>query len=122
MARAEGLLIEQMDLGQTLDRLTALAEAGADCLYAPGLKTREEIAAAVKAVAPLPLNVLMWTKGLTVAELADLGVRRISVGGALARAAWAGFLAAAREIADDGRFDRLGEAVTGAELKALLAP
>ncbi|TAJ73414.1 MAG: isocitrate lyase/phosphoenolpyruvate mutase family protein [Phenylobacterium sp.] len=122
VARAEGLLIGQMDLGQTLNRLTALAEAGADCLYAPGLKTREEIGAAVKAVAPLPLNVLMWTKGLTVAELADLGVRRISVGGALARAAWAGFLGAAREIATEGRFDRLGEAATGAELKALLAP
>lgn len=64
----------------------------------------------------------MWTKGLTAPELADLGVRRISVGGALARAAWAGFLAAAREIAEAGRFDRLSEAATVADLKALLAP
>lgn len=122
VARAEGLLIGQMDLGATLDRLVSLADAGAHCLYAPGLRTAEEIATAVKAVAPLPLNVLMWTRGLTVAELADLGVRRISLGGALARAAWGGFLAAAREIAAEGRFDRLADAATGAELKALLAP
>ncbi|WP_068875623.1 oxaloacetate decarboxylase [Phenylobacterium sp. CCH9-H3] len=122
VARAEGLLIGQMDLRQTLDRLVRLAEAGADCLYAPGLRTADDVAAAVGAVAPKPLNVLMWTRGLTVAELADLGVRRISVGGALARAAWAGFLSAAREIAAEGRFDRLGEAATGAELKALLRP
>lgn len=120
VARAEGLLIGQMDLTATLDRLALLAEAGADCLYAPGLKTAEDIAVAVKAVAPKPLNVLMWTEGLSVAELADLGVRRISVGGALARAAWAGFLGAAREIAQKGRFDKLGEAATGAELNALL--
>jgi 2-methylisocitrate lyase-like PEP mutase family enzyme len=120
VARAEGLLIGQMDLKATLDRLVLLADAGADCLYAPGLKTAEDIAAAVKAVAPKPLNVLMWTQGLSVAELADLGVRRISVGGALARAAWAGFLGAAREIAEEGRFDKLGDAVTGAELTALL--
>ena len=122
VARAEGLLIGQMELKQTLDRLVLLAEAGADCLYAPGLRTAEDVAAAVKAVAPLPLNVLMWTKGLSVAELADLGVRRISVGGALARAAWAGFLGAAREIAAEGRFDKLADAATGAELKALLKP
>jgi 2-methylisocitrate lyase-like PEP mutase family enzyme len=122
VARAEGLLIGQMDLKQTLDRLVLLAEAGAHCLYAPGLRTAEDVATAVKAVAPLPLNVLMWTQGLSVAELADLGVRRISVGGALARAAWAGFLGAAREIAAEGRFDKLGAAATGAELKALLKP
>jgi len=122
VARAEGLLIGQMDPKQTIDRLVLLAEAGAHCLYAPGLRTADDIAAAVKAVAPLPLNVLMWTQGPTVAELEDLGVRRISVGGALARAAWAGFLAAAREIADEGRFDKLADAATGAELKALLRP
>lgn len=122
VARAEGLLIGQMDLKATLDRLALLADAGADCLYAPGLRTAEDVAAAVRAVRPKPLNVLMWTGGLSVAELADLGVRRISVGGALARAAWGEFLRAAREIAGEGRFDRLGEAATGAELQALLRP
>lgn len=122
VGRAEGLLIGQMDVGQTLDRLVALAEAGADCLYAPGLRTADDIAAAVRAVAPKPLNVLMWSPGLPVAQLADLGVRRISLGGALARAAWGGFLRAAQEIAEAGTFDRLGEAATGAQLKALLAP
>lgn len=122
VARAEGLLIRQMDLKQTLDRLTALGEAGADCLYAPGLRTAAEIAEAVKAAGPLPLNVLMGAPGLSVKQLADLGVRRISVGGALARSAWGGFLKAAREIADTGSFARFGEAATGAELKALLAP
>jgi 2-methylisocitrate lyase-like PEP mutase family enzyme len=122
VARAEGLLIRQTDLKETLDRLVRLADAGADCLYAPGLKTADEIATAVRAVAPRPLNVLMGAPGLTVAELEDLGVRRISVGGALARSAWAGFLKAAREIAGEGRFDALGQAATGAELKALLKP
>ena len=121
VARAEGLLLGQ-PLAPTLDRLAAFAEAGADCLYAPGLKTAEDIATAVRAVSPRPLNVLMGAPGLTVAQLEDLGVRRISVGGALARAAWGGFLKAAREIAGEGRFDALGQAATGAELKALLKP
>jgi len=121
VARAEGLLQGQ-PLAPTLDRLAAFADAGADCLYAPGLKTAQDIETAVRAVAPLPLNVLMGGPGLSVAQLADLGVRRISVGGALARAAWAGFLTAAREIADEGRFDALGRAATSAELKALLKP
>lgn len=122
VARAEGVLIRQADLTETLDRLVAFAEAGADCLYAPGLRDAADIAAAVKAVAPRPLNVLMGAPGLTVAALADLGVRRISVGGALARAAWGGFLRAAREIAEDGSFAAFAEAATGAELKALLKP
>jgi 2-methylisocitrate lyase-like PEP mutase family enzyme len=120
VARAEGLLIGQMDLAQTLDRLVRLAEAGADCLYAPGLRTPDEIAAAVKAVAPKPLNVLVGWAGLPVAPLADLGVRRISVGGALARTAWGGFLKAARDIAEHGRFDTLGEAASGREIAVLL--
>ncbi|HEX7945322.1 MAG TPA: isocitrate lyase/phosphoenolpyruvate mutase family protein, partial [Phenylobacterium sp.] len=81
-----------------------------------------DITAAVKAVSPKPLNVLMGAPGLSVAQLADLGVRRISVGGALARAAWGGFLKAAREIAESGTFTALGQAATGAELKALLKP
>ena len=122
VARAEGLLIGRMDLKQTLDRLVLLAEAGADCLYLPGLRTAEDITTVVRAVAPKPVNVLAMNPRLRVAELADLGVRRISLGGALARSAWGGFLRTAREIATEGRFDRLAEAATGAELKALLRP
>lgn len=121
VARAEGLLVGRMDLAQTLDRLVLLAEAGADCLYAPGLRTADEVAAGVKAVAPKPLNVLAGGPGLSVAELADLGVRRISVGGALARAAWGGFLRAARDLAAHGRFDAFEDAANGAEIAGLLA-
>ena len=92
-------------------RLTAYAEAGADCLYAPGLSTTQDVAAVVKAIAPKPVNVLVSSDFTTVAELADLGVRRISVGGALARAAWGSFLYAASEIAEHGTFARLGAGV-----------
>ena len=120
VARAEGILVGRMDLSQTLDRLVALADAGADCLFAPGLRTPEDIATAVRVVAPKPLSVLMMTPGGTVAQMADLGVRRISVGGSLARAAWGGFLTAAHEIADDGTFSRLGAGASGAEIAALL--
>jgi 2-methylisocitrate lyase-like PEP mutase family enzyme len=122
VARTEGLLKGTMDLKGALDRLVLLADAGADCLYVPGLKTPQDIAAAVKAVAPKPLNVLAMNHAISVTQYADLGVRRVSVGGALARAAWAGFLAAAKDIAEQGRFDRLAEAATGAQLKALLKP
>lgn len=121
VARAEGLLIRQMELTATLDRLVLFADAGADCLYAPGLRTAADIMTAVKAVAPKPLNVLMgWAGGLSVPQLADLGVRRVSLGGALARSAWGGFLRTAREIAETGSFARLSEAATGAELQTLL--
>jgi 2-methylisocitrate lyase-like PEP mutase family enzyme len=122
VARAEGLLIGKMGLTATLDRLVQLADAGADCLYLPGLKTAGEIATVVKAVAPKPVNVLAMNLAIPLAQYADLGVRRVSVGGALARAAWAGFLAAAKDIAENGRFDRLAEAATSSELKALLKP
>ncbi len=122
VARAEGLLIGRMDVHRVLDRLVALADAGADCLFAPGLKTPEDIAAAVRAVAPKPLSVLMMTPGGTVAQMQDLGVRRISVGGSLARAAWGGFLSAAREIADSGTFANLAAGAPSAEIKALLQP
>jgi 2-methylisocitrate lyase-like PEP mutase family enzyme len=122
VARAEGVLIGAMALAPTLDRLVRFAEAGADCLYAPGLRRPQDIAAAVRAVAPKPLNVLMGSPGPTVAVLAGLGVRRISVGGALARSAFGGFLRAARQIADEGRFDALSDAATAAELTALLVP
>jgi methylisocitrate lyase len=114
--RSEGFIAGRPDLAGTIRRLTAYAEAGAECLYAPGIRQAREIAAVVKAVAPKPVNVLVGTDFTTVAELAALGVRRISVGGALARAAWTGFLAAAREIADQGTFTGLARAVPFAEL------
>jgi 2-methylisocitrate lyase-like PEP mutase family enzyme len=97
-------------------RLRAFVEAGADCLYAPGIRTADEISAVVTAVAPLPVNLLVYGAFITVAQAAALGVRRISVGGALARAAWAGTLAAAREILERGTFETLSAAVPSAEL------
>jgi 2-methylisocitrate lyase-like PEP mutase family enzyme len=110
------------DLDETIARLQAYAQAGADCLYAPGLRTREQIAAVVAAVAPKPVNVLVgWQSELTVADLAALGVRRISVGGALARCAWGGFLRAARLLAGEGSFAGFADAAAGAELNALFS-
>src|SRR5258706_11946211 len=94
VGRCEGFLVGQTDLNMVMDRLQAHAEAGADCLYAPGIKTREQISAVVTAVHPKPVNLLIGASGLSVAEAADLGVRRISVGGSLARPAWGGFLLA----------------------------
>jgi methylisocitrate lyase len=120
--RSEGFIVGRPDLAETIRRLTAYAEAGADCLYAPGIRTRSDIAAVVGAVAPKPVNVLVGSDFTTVAELADLGVRRISVGGALARAAWTGFLQAAKEIAGGGTFTHLARAVPFAEVnQAFLA-
>ena len=109
--RSEGFIVGRPDLAETIRRLTAYAEAGAECLYAPGIRTPADIAAVVRAVAPRPVNVLVGSPFTTVAELARAGVRRISVGGALARAAWGGFLRAAREIADLGTFEQLAGAV-----------
>jgi 2-methylisocitrate lyase-like PEP mutase family enzyme len=114
--RSEGFIVGRPDLAETIRRLTAYAEAGADCLYAPGIRSRAEIAAVIDAVAPKPVNVLVGSDFTTVAELAQLGVRRVSVGGALARAAWAGFLDAAKEIAERGTFTALAGAVTFAEI------
>ncbi len=102
--RSEGFVVGRPDIGETIRRLSAYAEAGADCLYAPRIETVEHVAAVVEAVAPKPVNVLINAPFLTVAEAKDLGVRRISVGGTLARTAWAGFLQAATEIADVGTF------------------
>lgn len=120
IGRAEGFFLGRPDLDETIMRLKAYAEAGADCLYAPGIKTREQISAVVAAVAPKPVNVLIgWQSELTVQDLAALGVRRISVGGALARSAWAGFLHAAHVLADQGRFDGFAGASSGAELNAM---
>ena len=117
-ARSEGFIAGRPDLAETIRRLTAYAEAGADCLYAPGIRDKADIVAVVKAVAPKPVNVLVGSDFATVSELAELGVRRISVGGALARAAWTGFLQAAKEIAERGTFTSLARAVPGAEVNA----
>lgn len=104
--RSEGFVVGRPDLDETIRRLQAYAEAGADCLYAPMIETAEQVSAVVAAVAPKPVNLLINAPFITVAEAADLGVRRISVGGTLARTAWAGFLAAAQEIATAGTFSR----------------
>ena len=104
VGRAECYLVGRPVLAETIERLKAYSAAGADCLYAPGLRTREDIAAIVEAVAPKPVNLLVgWPSELTVKEIEALGVRRISVGGALARCAWGGFIRAARSLAEQGR-------------------
>ena len=121
VGRCEGFLVDQPDIKATIARLTAYAEAGADCLYAPGIRTGEHIAAVVKELAPKPVNVLWSGPGFTVAELADLGVRRISVGGALARTAWSAFLKAAREIAEAGSFAGMAQAIPNGEMNNLFA-
>jgi 2-methylisocitrate lyase-like PEP mutase family enzyme len=119
--RSEGFIVGRPDLDETIRRLTAYAEAGADCLYAPGLREKADIAAVVAAVAPKPVNVLVGGGFTTLAELTDLGVRRISVGGALARAAWSGFLEAAQEIAERGTFTALGKAISFADINDAFA-
>ncbi|HEY6358406.1 MAG TPA: isocitrate lyase/phosphoenolpyruvate mutase family protein [Vicinamibacterales bacterium] len=119
-ARSEGFICGLPDLGETIRRLTAFAGAGADCVYAPGLATREQIAAVVTAVAPTPVNVLLTAAiRLTVPELADLGVRRLSTGGGLARVAWTAFAESAREILEAGTFSRFATALPNADLNAL---
>ncbi|HZM53131.1 MAG TPA: isocitrate lyase/phosphoenolpyruvate mutase family protein [Vicinamibacteria bacterium] len=117
-ARAECHLVGTPDpLPDSIRRLRAYAEAGADVLYAPGPRERADIKAIIDSVAPKPVNVLMgWHGGLLLSDLAELGTRRVSVGGALARAAWSGFIQAARLMAEAGRFDGLEGAVTYAEL------
>lgn len=122
VGRAENFFHGRPDLPDTIARLRAYADAGADCLYAPGIRTREEISAVVAAVAPRPVNLLIGSASeLSVSDAASLGVRRISVGGALARAAWGGFLRAARAIATEGRFDAFADATPGKELNAFFA-
>jgi 2-methylisocitrate lyase-like PEP mutase family enzyme len=121
-ARSEGFIVGRPDIDETIRRLVAYAEAGADCLYAPGIRTTADIVAVVQAVAPKPVNVLVGSDFTTVAQLASLGVRRISVGGGLARAAWAGVLDAATEIAERGSFAGLARAVPFADLNERFAP
>lgn len=115
VARTEGMLADPAALHAAIDRLVAFADAGADCLYAPGVRDRENIAAIVRAVTPKPVNVLMSGPGLSVAQLADLGVRRISVGSALARVAWAAMQSAAEQIRA-GSFDGLASAGSGKKI------
>jgi 2-methylisocitrate lyase-like PEP mutase family enzyme len=117
--RSEGFIAGRPDLAKTIERLVAYAAAGADCLYAPGVRSLDDIAAIVRAVAPKPVNVLVGGDFTTVAQLAEIGVRRISVGGALARAAWTGFLGAAKEIAGQGTFTALGRTISVPELNGL---
>jgi 2-methylisocitrate lyase-like PEP mutase family enzyme len=117
--RSEGFVAGRPDLEETIRRLRAYAAAGADCLYAPFILTPEQVSAVVEAVAPKPVNLLVYAPFTTVAEAASLGIRRISLGGTLARVAWAGFLAAAEEIADDGSFARLADLPNNASVNAL---
>jgi methylisocitrate lyase len=117
-ARSEGFIVGRPDLPETIRRLVAFAEAGADCLYAPGIRSEAEITAVVQAVGPKPVNVLVGSNFTTVTALRALGVRRISVGGALARAAWSGFLEAAKEISERGTFTGLARAVPFADINS----
>ena len=119
--RCEGFLWGLTDLDMVIDRLKAYSDAGADCLYAPGIKTKEQITAVVKAVHPKPVNLLIGASGLSLAEAADLGVRRISVGGSLARMAWVGFMKAAKEMAEKGTFTELGSGYPGGELNKMFS-
>jgi len=122
VARSEGFIVGRPDLRETIRRLTAYADAGADCLFAPGLRTMADIEAVVKAVAPRPVNVVVGSGWTTVDALAAAGVRRISVGGSLTRAAWSGFLRAAREIQEQGTFGGLDHSVSFDEIGRLFGP
>jgi 2-methylisocitrate lyase-like PEP mutase family enzyme len=120
VGRAEGFLHGQPDIEQIVARLKAYAHAGADCLYAPGIRSAQDIRAVVAAVAPKPVNLLVgFNADLTLADIAALGVRRVSVGGALACAAWGGFMRAAKLIAEQGRFDGFADAASGNTLNTI---
>jgi len=117
--RTECFLVGRPDLDEAIQRLKAYAGAGADCLYAPGIRTREQIDAVVNAVAPRPVNVLISAAlGMTVPDLAALGVRRVSVGSALARVGWGAMIRSAKQMIDDGRFDSFADAAPHPELNA----
>jgi 2-methylisocitrate lyase-like PEP mutase family enzyme len=119
VGRAEGFL-HGRPLDEAIARLKAYAQAGADCLYAPGIRTREQIAAVVEAVAPKPVNVVVgFASELSIADLAALGVRRISVGCGLARTAWGAFMRAAKQIAENGRFDGFADAAPSADMNRM---
>jgi 2-methylisocitrate lyase-like PEP mutase family enzyme len=119
VGRAECFLVGRPDLDETIERLKAYAHAGADCLYAPGIAARDQITAIVAAVAPKPVNLLVGSASeFTLKEISALGVRRVSVGGALARSAWGGFMRAARLIAEQGKFDEFANGASGRELNS----
>ena len=117
VGRTEGFLVGRDDLKETIRRLTAFAEAGADCLYAPGADEPDQLEAIVKAVHPKPVNALISTPGgLTVDDVAKIGVRRVSVGGALTRVAYGAFIRAAKELAESGTFGGFADAAPHGEL------
>jgi len=121
-ARTEGFIHGRPDLDETIRRLKAFVDAGADCLYAPGIKTREQIEAVCKAVSPKAVNFLnSGAFGFTVAEIGAMGVRRISVGGTMARVAMHAFIASARAIAEQGKFDSFAGVISNAELNAFFS-
>jgi 2-methylisocitrate lyase-like PEP mutase family enzyme len=120
VARTETLLVDPSPISSAIDKLVAFADAGADCLYAPGVREKGEIASIVRAVAPKPVNVVMMRPGLSLAELTDLGVRRVSIGGAIARIAWASTMALMNGIAN-GSFDGLAGGTPGKELNDIFA-
>jgi 2-methylisocitrate lyase-like PEP mutase family enzyme len=123
VGRAECFLVGRPDIDETISRLRAYASAGADCLYAPGIRSPEHIRRVVESLAPKPVNLLVGSASpLSVADIAALGVRRISVGGALARAAWGGFMRAAKMLAEQGRFDGFADTPSHDTLQALLTP
>jgi 2-methylisocitrate lyase-like PEP mutase family enzyme len=118
VGRAEGFLVDRENIDQVIARLVAYSEAGADCLYAPGFKGRDHIKAIVEAIAPKPVNILIGgATGLTMKDAAELGARRVSVGGAFARAAWGGFIRVAKELIEKGTFDELANATPHDELQ-----
>ena len=120
VGRAEGFLVGRENIGQVIKRLVAYSEAGADCLYAPGFKERDHIKAIVECVAPKPSNILIGGAiGLTMKDAESLGARRVSVGGAFARAAWGGFIRSAKELIEKGTFEELANAASYAELQEL---
>src|SRR5215468_7379066 len=122
VGRAEGFLVGRENLDQVIKRLVAYSKAGADCLYAPGFKECDHIKAIVEAVAPKPVNVLIGGPGgLTMRDAAELGARRVSVGGAFARAGWGGFIRSAKELLDQGKFDELKNAASYDELQKLFS-
>jgi 2-methylisocitrate lyase-like PEP mutase family enzyme len=112
--------VDPSTISSAIDKLVAFADAGADCLYAPGVREKGEIASIVRAVAPKPVNVVMMRPGLSLAELTDLGVRRVSIGGAIARVAWASIMALMNGIAN-GSFDGLAGGTPGKELNDIFA-
>jgi 2-methylisocitrate lyase-like PEP mutase family enzyme len=120
VARTEGLLIDSTGIKKAIDKLAAFADAGADCLYAPGVGKKEDIAAMVRAVAPKAVNVLVMGAGLTAAELEQLGVRRISVGGALALSAW-GAMVTSSEMLKAGKFDSLEGQTSGGRMNEIFS-